>query len=74
MVPLRRHYPRHAIPRRDLRILFDPETFYKEDTRTMYREMVHAAVLEVVDGTLEGKGLRALAPEYRKPEIRRLEG
>ena len=53
---------------------FDPETFYKEDTRTMYREMVHAAVLEVIDGTLEAKGLRALAPEYRKPEIRRLAG
>jgi hypothetical protein len=51
---------------------FDPETYYKEDTRTMYREMVHAAVLEVVDGTLEAKGLRALAPEYRKPTIRHL--
>ena len=51
---------------------FDPETFYKEDTRTMYRELVHTAVLEVVDGTLQVKGLRALAPEYRKPAIRRL--
>ena len=51
---------------------FDPETYYKEDTRTMYREMVHAAVLEAVDGTLEMKGLRALAPEDRKPTVRSL--
>jgi hypothetical protein len=51
---------------------FDPETYYKEDTRTMYREMVHAAILEVVDGTLETKGLRALAPEDRKPTVRSL--
>jgi hypothetical protein len=52
--------------------LFDPETYYKEDTRAMYREMVHAAVLEVLDGTLEAKGLRALAPEDRKPTVRAL--
>lgn len=51
---------------------FDPETYYKEDTRIMYREMVHAAVLEAVDGTLETKGLRALAPEDRQPTVRSL--
>jgi hypothetical protein len=51
---------------------FDPETYYKEDTRTMYREMIHAAVLEVVNGTLEAKGLRALAPEEAKPTTRSL--
>lgn len=51
---------------------FDPETYYKEDTRTMYRELVHAAVLEAVDETLETKGLRALAPEDRKPTVRSL--
>lgn len=54
--------------------LFDPETYYKEDTRIMYREMVHAAVLEVIDGLLEAKGLRALAPENRKPTVRALAG
>lgn len=53
---------------------FDPETYYKEDTRTMYREMVHAAVLEVIDETLQAKGLRALAPEDRKPTVRSLVG
>lgn len=51
---------------------FDPETYYKEDTRIMYREMVHAAVLEAVDGTLQTKGLRALAPEDRQPTVRSL--
>lgn len=51
---------------------FDPETYYKEDTRTMYREIVHGAMLEVVDEVLETKGLRALAPEDRKPTVRSL--
>lgn len=51
---------------------FDPETFYKEDTRIMYRDMVHVAVLEAVDGTLQTKGLRALAPEDRQPTVRSL--
>jgi hypothetical protein len=52
--------------------LFDPETYYKEDTRIMYREIIHGAVLEVVDEVLETKGLRALAPEDRKPTVRSL--
>jgi hypothetical protein len=51
---------------------FDPETYYKEDTRTMYREIIHGAVLEVVDEVLEKKGLRALAPEDRKMTTRSL--
>lgn len=53
---------------------FDPETYYKADTRVMYREVVHAAVLEVIDATLHAKGLRALAPEDRKPTVRPLTG
>jgi len=52
--------------------LFDPETYYKEDTRIVYREMVHGAVLEVVDEVLETKGLKALAPEDRQPTVRSL--
>jgi hypothetical protein len=51
---------------------FDPETYYKEDTRIMYREIVHGAVLEVVDETLTSKGLRALAPEDTKMTTRSL--
>jgi hypothetical protein len=53
---------------------FDPETYYKADTRVMYREVVHAAVLEVIDATLHAKGLRALAPEMRTPTVRSLTG
>jgi hypothetical protein len=52
--------------------LFDPETYYKEDTRIMFQEMVHAAVLEAVDEVLQAKGLRALAPESRKLTVRPL--
>jgi hypothetical protein len=51
---------------------FDPETYYKEDTRIMYQEMVHGAVLEVVNETLTAKGLRALAPEESKAATRSL--
>jgi hypothetical protein len=52
--------------------LFDPQTYYKEDTRLMFQEMIHGAVLEVVDGTLTAKGLRALAPEETKATTRSL--
>jgi hypothetical protein len=52
--------------------LFNPETYYKEDTRIVYREIVHGAVLEVVDETLHARGLRALAPEDRTPTVRSL--
>ncbi|MBW8878987.1 MAG: hypothetical protein JF614_28935 [Acidobacteria bacterium] len=50
--------------------LFDPDTYYKEDTRIMYQEMVHSAVLEVVNETLTAKGLRVLAPEDTKAATR----
>lgn len=52
--------------------LFDPDTYYKEDTRLMFQEMIHGAVLEVVDETLTAKGLRALAPEETKAMTRSL--
>jgi hypothetical protein len=51
---------------------FDPETYFKEDTRIMFQEMAHGAVLEAVDAVLQTKGLRALAPEDRKPAVRSL--
>ncbi|HEX4960632.1 MAG TPA: hypothetical protein VF173_07315 [Thermoanaerobaculia bacterium] len=50
--------------------LFDPETYYKEDTRIVYQEIVHGAVLEVVNETLVAKGLRSLAPEDTKASTR----
>lgn len=45
--------------------IFRPATYYKLDTIDMYQRAVHAAVLEVVDGLMSAKGLRALSPEAR---------
>jgi len=50
--------------------VFHPPTYYKLDTIDMYQKAVHAAVLEVVDGMMSAKGLRALAPEARQPTLR----
>jgi hypothetical protein len=52
--------------------VFHPPTYYKQDTIDMYQKAVHSAVLEVVDGVMSAKGLRALAPEDRKPAVRSL--
>jgi hypothetical protein len=49
--------------------IFRPETYYKLDTIDMYQKAVHAAVLEVVDGVMSAKGLRALGPEERLPTL-----
>jgi hypothetical protein len=51
---------------------FAPVTFYSLDTAAMFRATVHAAVLEVIDDLITQKGLRALAPEDRKPLLDRL--
>ncbi len=50
--------------------VFRPPTYYKLDTIDMYQKAVHAAVLEVVDGVMNAKGLRALGPEERQPTLR----
>jgi len=50
--------------------IFRPPTYYNLDTIDMYQKAVHAAVLEVVDGIMSAKGLRALAPEARQPTLR----
>lgn len=50
--------------------IFRPSTMYKQDTIDMYQKAVHASVLEVVDGVLSAKGLRALSPEERRPTLR----
>lgn len=49
---------------------FSPATYYRYDTALMFQELVHGALLEVIDTLLEGKGLRALSPEDRKPVTR----
>lgn len=51
---------------------FAPVTFYRLDTASMFRATTNAAVLEVIDDLTTKKGLRALAPEDRKPLFDRL--
>lgn len=51
-----------------------PATYYATDTRLMFQESVHRAVLETIEGITTVKGLRALSPEERRPTMRDLLG
>jgi hypothetical protein len=53
-------------------LIFRPVTYFNEDTAIIFRDSVHAAVLEGIDALFEKNGLRALAPEGRKPVVRSL--
>lgn len=51
--------------------IFNPETYFRMDTEIMFREAVHAAVMEVVEETTSASGLelseadrKAFAPEF----------
>jgi len=46
---------------------FKPFTYYRVDTALMFQESVHLAVLEILDGMTEAKGLRSLSELERKP-------
>jgi len=47
-----------------------PVTYYTEDTRLIFEEAVHTIVLHHVEGLLQTKGARALAPDQTKPQSR----
>jgi len=47
--------------------LVHPATYYRIDTAMMFQQAVQAAVMEVVDGLMEAKGLRGLSELERKP-------
>lgn len=50
--------------------LFRPATYFNEDTALMFRESVHAAVMEAIDQVTAAQGIRGLSPEARRlPEI-----
>ena len=49
---------------------FKPDTYYAIDTETMFQTATHSAVVEVVDGLTNAKGLRALTELERKPILR----
>ena len=55
-----------------LLVLFFRETYYKVDTRLMFQNAVHSAVLEVVDNLTNANGLRALSEAERKPTMEKL--
>jgi hypothetical protein len=47
-----------------------PQTYYRIDTALMFQESIRRAVLDVVDGLTQAKGLRALTELERKPILR----
>lgn len=49
--------------------LFNPQTFYRYDTALMFQKCVHNAVMEAIDALTTEKGMRALAPDDRKPTL-----
>jgi hypothetical protein len=51
--------------------VFAPTTFYAFDTALMFRDAVHNAVLEVLDGLTAKKGIRALSEDERKPILKK---
>ena len=52
------------------KLWFRPDTHYAIDTALMFQEAVHTAILEVVDGLTEARGLRRLGEPERKPVLR----
>jgi hypothetical protein len=55
-----------------LLVLFFRETYYKVDTRLMFQDAIHSAVLEVVDNLTKTNGIRALSEAERKPTMEKL--
>lgn len=51
---------------------FKPDTYFAMDTALMFRDAVHNAVLEAVDGLTTHHGLRALSELERRPVSRGL--
>lgn len=50
--------------------LFCPNTYFRSDTESMFRTMVHNAVLEAVDANIKANGARELVGDERKPVLR----
>jgi hypothetical protein len=50
-----------------IRKLFNPITYYSEDTRIMFEDTVHRVVLDVVGGILVGHNMSPLATEEQSP-------
>jgi hypothetical protein len=50
--------------------IFLPATYYRADTANMFKEAVHRAVQDAVDGFTKAQGLRGLTEFERKPVLR----
>ncbi|HKO56339.1 MAG TPA: hypothetical protein VJ276_10710 [Thermoanaerobaculia bacterium] len=55
-----------------LMLLFFRDTYYRVDTRLMFQEAIHSAVLEVVDAMTTAKGIRALSDTQRTPTLNKI--
>jgi len=49
---------------------FRPTTYYNVDTAIMFQNLIHSAVLEVVDSLTTTNGLKVLSEPDRKPKMR----
>lgn len=48
--------------------VFQPETYFNTDSRLMFQDTVHAAVLEVIGAVTSGQGVRLLSEAERLPQ------
>jgi hypothetical protein len=55
-----------------LLVLVYRETYYKVDTRLMFQDVIHSAVLSVVDEFTKANGLRSLSEAQRAPTMMKL--
>jgi hypothetical protein len=55
-----------------LLVLLFRETYYKVDTRLMFQDAIHSAVLEVMDAMTTAKGIRGLTEAERTPTLQKL--
>ncbi|MBU6399315.1 MAG: hypothetical protein KGS61_03270, partial [Verrucomicrobia bacterium] len=54
-------------------LLFHPDTYYRQDLNHCYREAVHNALMQAIDGIVNEKGLKPLSGEERRPTLRSLD-
>lgn len=52
--------------------LFKPVTYYSSDTRIMFQESIHRAVVETIGEIRNARGLRALSQDEARPTMRDL--
>jgi hypothetical protein len=51
---------------------FHPDTYYRQDLSSSYRDAVHNAVMEAIDGMTSAQGIKPLSADERRPILRDL--